>query len=556
MKKFLSIFFAAVMIVGSCGTGMAAYASLPTDVSYAQIEFGAESYTYTGKKIEPALTVKMNGAELVKDTDYTVQYTKNINAGTATATVTGAGIFEGTKSADFTISPADMNDGKFKYVRTKKATIGVAPEFDVIFDGKTLVKGTDYTTSVSNIDAIGPKVGTMKFIGKGNFTGTYEMKINVFPSAIEKPGVKTRNTTSLTLKWNATEGEKISGYKVYSCDKNGRNTKLLTTVKKNSATVKNLTAGDVYGFMVVAYTNVNGSRLNSENGKVLLTATKPKKVNVESATKVSGGTQIRVKWNKVSCSGYEILYSTDKEVKKNVKTVKVRGENNGAKNIKIKKTGKSYYVKVRAYRTYGTKPNVVRSTPSVRVSTNYDFLYSAYASHYVNKPNRINNLKVACKTINGTVIQPGEVFSFNQVVGPRTRARGYLEAGVYLSPTEAGTGLGGGVCQVASTIFNVVLLGNLETVERHQHIQKVHYGVLGRDAAISYGSQDYKFRNNTNQPIKIKMWCENQCIHCAFYTKKNVKPKKVHLKVAHKGKHYKLTRTVGGEVNYTAHSYY
>ena len=188
-------------------------------------------------------------------------------------------------------------------------------------------------------------------------------------------------------------------------------------------------------------------------------------------------------------------------------------------------------------------------------SSSYSNLYASYSSKYVNNKNRTTNLRLASKAIDGTVIQPGQTFSFNKVVGKRTKSRGYKEAYVF-SGSGTVMGVGGGICQVASTMFNTALLANVSIVERHQHSQRVTYVPLGRDAAIMWGSQNFRWKNNTGMPIKIKMSVKDGTISCKFYTSKEAKPKKVSLKVSQRGKNFTLRRYVGGKVNYTAKSKY
>ena len=116
--------------------------------------------------------------------------------------------------------------------------------------------------------------------------------------------------------------------------------------------------------------------------------------------------------------------------------------------------------------------------------------------------NRTTNIRLATNKINGTVIMPGETFSYNQVVGQRTAAAGFKSAAVYVGG-EVTTGIGGGICQVSSTLYNSVLLANLEIVERHNHGFNTGYVPAGRDATVSWGGPDFKFKNSRNYPIKI-----------------------------------------------------
>lgn len=124
------------------------------------------------------------------------------------------------------------------------------------------------------------------------------------------------------------------------------------------------------------------------------------------------------------------------------------------------------------------------------------------SSQYYYNPGRTTNLTLACQAINGTVIQPGETFSFNDVVGERTAAKGYQPGIVYVSGISAPE-VGGGVCQVASTIYCAALYANLEIVERTEHMYLVSYVPYGMDATVYWGSVDFVFRNTTDYPIQI-----------------------------------------------------
>ena len=119
-----------------------------------------------------------------------------------------------------------------------------------------------------------------------------------------------------------------------------------------------------------------------------------------------------------------------------------------------------------------------------------------------NDRNRSVNIKLAVDAINGTILFPGESFSFNDIVGQRTQQKGYLSANVYSSDGIA-SGIGGGICQVSSTLYNAALRANLEVTERNPHIYMVAYVPLGCDASVSYGIQDLKFTNNSKWPLRI-----------------------------------------------------
>ncbi|MFO7820194.1 MAG: VanW family protein [Halanaerobacter sp.] len=115
---------------------------------------------------------------------------------------------------------------------------------------------------------------------------------------------------------------------------------------------------------------------------------------------------------------------------------------------------------------------------------------------------RSSNIKLAAQKIDGRVIKAGDSFSFNQVVGPRTKERGFKESAEIVN-NEYVTGVGGGVCQVSSTLYNSVLFAGLEIIERKNHSRPVTYVPLGRGATVYYDLIDFKFKNNFSHPIMI-----------------------------------------------------
>lgn len=122
--------------------------------------------------------------------------------------------------------------------------------------------------------------------------------------------------------------------------------------------------------------------------------------------------------------------------------------------------------------------------------------------------NRSNNISLATKKINSTVILPGETFSYNKTVGKRTIESGYKEAGAYAGGMVVQS-IGGGICQVSSTLYNAVLYANLEIVDRSNHYFQASYVDAGRDATVSWGGPDFKFKNNRQYPIKIEATSKN-----------------------------------------------
>lgn len=118
---------------------------------------------------------------------------------------------------------------------------------------------------------------------------------------------------------------------------------------------------------------------------------------------------------------------------------------------------------------------------------------------------RQNNISITCNSLTNKEVKSGEVFSFCNTVGKATTSKGYQEADIYVDGKKE-QGLGGGNCQVSTTLYNaVVKIPELEIIERHEHSGNVPYIQKGKDAAVAYGSYDFKFKNNTQNTIKIKM---------------------------------------------------
>ena len=131
-------------------------------------------------------------------------------------------------------------------------------------------------------------------------------------------------------------------------------------------------------------------------------------------------------------------------------------------------------------------------------------------------PDRVENIRLCTKTLNGKIIDSGAEFSFNAAVGERTREKGYKEAAMLVDGKRV-QAVGGGLCQVSSTIFNAADKAGMEILERHDHTGEVHYVEIGRDAAVSFGEQDFRFKNTKPFPVRLTVSAENGQVHAALY---------------------------------------
>ena len=161
-----------------------------------------------------------------------------------------------------------------------------------------------------------------------------------------------------------------------------------------------------------------------------------------------------------------------------------------------------------------TKPKV---TTAQIGSEAFPDLLATYSTRYDGGDrDRTTNLRIACQKINEKVVLPGETFSYNQTLGVRSTATGYKNAKVYENG-EVVDGIGGGICQISSTLYNSVLMANLDIVERKNHQFVTSYTPAGRDATVVYGMTDFKFKNTRKYAIKIKASASNGVATVSIY---------------------------------------
>lgn len=557
MKKSLSVISSLLFAALCLGFAFNAYAQDVTALNDANtvISISEQNYVYDGTPKKPTVSVHYNnGILLSENVDYSLTYSDFVVAGTAKVTVTGMNSYTGSVTKEYTIKPITFNSKNLSVTFDKTSLVyygsAVHPVMYVSFNGQPLVQDVDYKVSYSKNNA--PGRATVKITGIGNFAGSVSKTFIILPQKVNSVSIAKNSATTATVSWGKVD--KVSGYEIlkYDANKNSFVHAVYASADSTSYKFTKLQNSALHSYVVKAYKTIDGDKYFGEQSDAVSVFIKPAKAQLTSVTMKNS--TLNVEWKKLDCTGYEIIYTTDRKFKKGLKTVKIKNSNTTKKAIKKLKKGKKYYVKVRAYavnngeKLYGSK--------SAMLSSYFSNVYSTYYSYYVNNKDRTTNLKIASKKINGTIIQPGETFDFNKVVGSRTSSKGYKKAHVFTGGDGVAMGLAGGICQVASTTFNAALLANVQIVERHQHSQRVSYVPLGRDAAISGNAQNFKWKNNTKYAIKIGMTVKGGKITCTFYTCQKAKPKKVNLNVTQKGKNFTLKRRVKGKVNYTCHSKY
>lgn len=164
-------------------------------------------------------------------------------------------------------------------------------------------------------------------------------------------------------------------------------------------------------------------------------------------------------------------------------------------------------------------PQVQKPAPkqeSVRKETNENKILASFNTNILDSdPDRVNNIRLASRKINGFILKPGSIFSFNEVVGRREAKTGYKTAKVLVNG-EASEDVGGGICQLSSTIYNTALKLNMEIIERHEHSGDVSYIPDGKDAAVSYGYKDLKFKNNKDYSVKLLVSVKNGKVYVSM----------------------------------------
>lgn len=326
---------------------------------------------YTGSALTPSVTVTLGGKTLVKGTDYTVSYSNNNQAGTATVEITGINDYHGVKSHNFVIYPQAPASITLKSVTDTTASFSWEASKGAIGYQLTLIDETTnkqiskYTTS--NSGTVSGLNGGSKYSAKvrayttsdgknyyGYYRGWAEATTN--PGNVQNIVAANRGYTAIQVKWQ--KQPYVDGYKIYSYNvSTSKYTYLGATTGANSTafTVKNLKAGYRNIICVRAYRNVGDATVLSPTAKSVDTCTRTTTPAVNYVK--SGSTKkITANWKAISVgSGYQIQYSKSSNFSSGVKTIYVSGRNYRQKTFSVASKG-TYYVRVKSYRTInGTK---------------------------------------------------------------------------------------------------------------------------------------------------------------------------------------------------------
>ena len=196
-----------------------------------------------------------------------------------------------------------------------------------------------------------------------------------------------------------------------------------------------------------------------------------------------------------------------------------------------------------------------------KIDTHEDAAFDVLLSEFSTKfdPGQINrsiNLKLSMKGVNGTILKPGDEFSYNGILGERTYEKGYRNATI-ISGGKYVQGMAGGICQTSTTIFNAALEAGLDITERSSHSLKSSYVKVGRDAAVSYGVLDLKFKNNYDIPIKIEgIYNNNGTLTTKIWSQGYIYIPEIEIEVKGGPNSYTTYRYSDGVKDYTAKSWY
>ncbi len=321
-----------------------------------------KSYTYSGKAIIPDIDLSLGDRSFIKGTDYELSYKNNINAGEATVSVKGLGNYQGSATAKFTIKRRAIKSASVVGVGDKSYTgKAISLNIRLTLEGKNLLLGKDFVASYTNNKKAGK--ATVEISGIGNYDGSISKYFYIHPAKVKGLSFKSATKSSVKISWK--KSETASGYAVLrATSKSGKykTLKIIESSKTLNYTDKTVGAGKTYYYKVIAFKTVSSVRYTSVSSEILKTVSAPKAPKIKSNSNKSGK-KAYLSWSKASgSSGYKVYMSTKKS--SGFKAVYTGSKISFTKKSLKKK--KTYYFKIKAYKTIGSKK--IYSEYSKRVS--------------------------------------------------------------------------------------------------------------------------------------------------------------------------------------------
>lgn len=349
---------------GNTGGGSAGGDNTRINIKRSFLTSAIKNYTYTGKAIKQSgITLKDGSYTLKNNTDYTVKYINNTNAGTATVIITGIGKYCGCIMINYTIAKAKVTTANVTLSNSRLSYTGSAlkPSVAVKVAGKTLKSRTDYTISYSNNKKIGKASVTVK--GNGNYTGTVTMAFDIVPKKVSNFKQTGYAVNNVPLKWAKVKG--ADGYEILRKDMTTGKLKKVGTTKNTTYKVTGLKSGSTYKYGVRAYTVVNGKKVYGDVSVVRTTITRTMAPKIKVTP---GKKKVSVSWNEIrGTDGYEVFISTRKYI--NYTTMSAL-KNNVTRCSKSGLTsGKKYYIRVKSYKINAGGKKIYSASSSIMAVT-------------------------------------------------------------------------------------------------------------------------------------------------------------------------------------------
>ena len=279
------------------------------NISKASFKLAYTSVSYCGKKRTPTVTVTYAKKTLKNNTDYTVSYSSNINAGKAVVTIKGKGSYTGQKKLTFTIKPLSIAKVKVAFSKASFSYNGKdnKPHIKQIMLGTKRINSRDYTVIYSK-DTRKPGVKYILIRGRGNYTGIIKKNYIIKPAKIS--GIKKSSTTNdIKIQWKKING--VAGYEVYKYFPGKSKFVKVATTKSNSFFEKKLKTGTKYYYKIRSYIKTGNKKIYGDFSEVVQEITKPIRVTTHFKIK---GKNVTVMWKEISgTSGYEVYMSTGKK---------------------------------------------------------------------------------------------------------------------------------------------------------------------------------------------------------------------------------------------------